>query len=73
MPPDASAYTPKVQWIVDSLIKNVAKKNTYLLIDSKRMTHYVKGKTGGDGVHYNKDAAQPWADQVTRRLDRQLR
>jgi hypothetical protein len=73
MPPDAAAYTPGVQRTVDSLIKNVAKKNTYWLIDSKRMTHYVRGKTGGDGVHYNKEAAQPWADQVTRKIDRQLR
>ena len=50
-----------------------AKKNGYLPIDSRRITHYVRGKTGGDGVHYNKDAAQPWADQVTRKLDRLLR
>ena len=73
MPPDASAYSVAVQRTVDSLIKNVAKKNTYWLIDSRRMTHYIRGKTGGDGVHYNKDAAKPWADQVTRKLDRLLR
>ena len=73
LPPDAAAYTPAVQRTVESLIKNVAKKNTFWLIDSKRMTHYIRGKTGGDGVHYNKDAAQLWADQVTRKLDRYLR
>jgi hypothetical protein len=73
MPPDAAAYTPAVQRTVAKLIIMAAKKNGYLLIDSRRMTHYVRGKTGGDGVHYNKDAAQPWADQVTRKLDRLLR
>jgi hypothetical protein len=73
MPPDAAAYSPAVQRTVENLIKNVAKKNNYWMIDSKRMTHYIRGKTGGDGVHYNKEAAQAWADQVTRKLDRQLR
>jgi hypothetical protein len=69
MPPDASAYSPAVKRTVDSLIKNVAKKNTYWLIDSRLMTHYIRGKTGGDGVHYNKGAAQSWSDQVARNLD----
>jgi hypothetical protein len=69
MPPDASAYSPAVKRTVDSLIKNVAKKNTYWLIDSRLMTHYIRGKTGGDGVHYSKGAAQSWADQVARNLD----
>jgi len=73
MPPDAAAYTPAVMRTVDGLIKNVAKKNTYWLIDSRRMTHYIRGKTGGDGVHYNKDAARLWADQVTHKLDHLLR
>jgi hypothetical protein len=73
MPPDATAYTPKVQATVAKLIKNIAKKNNYTPIDSSRMTHYVRGKTGGDGVHYNKDAAKAWADQVTRKLDRLIR
>jgi hypothetical protein len=72
-PPDAAAYSLAVKRTVDSLIANVAKKNTYALIDSRHMTRYVRGTTGGDGVHYSKDAAKPWADQVTRKLDRLLR
>jgi len=69
MPPDASAYSPAVQQTVNRLIQNVAKKNTYWMIDSRRMTHYVRGKTGGDGVHYNKSAAQLWVEQVKLNLD----
>jgi len=69
MPPDASAYSPEVQQTVDALIKNVAKKNNYWMIDSRRMTHYVRGITGGDGVHYNKSAAEIWAEQVANNLD----
>jgi len=73
MPPDAAAYTQPVQRTVADLIIDIAKRNGYLMIDSKRMTHYSRGKTGGDGVHYNKDAARPWADKVTQKLDRSLR
>jgi hypothetical protein len=73
MPPDAAAYTSAVQGTVAKLIKAIAKKGGYVLFDSRRVTRYTRGKTGGDGVHYNKDAAQPWADQVTRKIDRIIR
>jgi len=73
MPPDAAAYTSAVQGTVARLIKNIAKRGGYSLFDSRRVTHYVRGKTGGDGVHYGKDEANRWAEQVTRKLDRVIR
>jgi len=71
MPPDASAYSQKVKQTVDSLILNVAKKNTFWMIESRKLIedHYIRGKTGEDGVHYNKGAAQVWAEKVALKLD----
>lgn len=40
---------------------------------SSAMTHYVPGKSGGDGVHYNKDGARLWADEAEKELDRKLK
>ena len=32
------------------------------------MTHYLVGKTGGDGIHYNEQAGTEWAKRVARKL-----
>jgi hypothetical protein len=40
---------------------------------SKYVTHYVSGKSGSDGIHYNSEEAKEWANRVARELDRMLR
>lgn len=72
-PPDSSRYSSETQRIIKDLIKNAARRNSFAVIDSDRMTHYVAGKSGGDGVHYNSEEAKLWATRVARELDRILR
>ena len=71
-PPDSSRYSKTVETRVQNLITGAAEKDSFEIIDSSRMTHYVPGKSGGDGVHYNSAAAKEWANQVTRELDGML-
>jgi hypothetical protein len=71
-PPDSSRYSTAVETKVKNLITAAAEKHSFETIDSSRMTHYVPGKSGGDGVHYNSAAAKEWANQVTRELDGML-
>jgi hypothetical protein len=42
------------------------------VIDSRRFTHYVMGKTGGDGIHYNTESGEAWAKPVNASLDQIL-
>jgi hypothetical protein len=63
-PPDSSRYSPKTERNVEELIRAAAQRHHYLLVDSKRMTGYVPGHTGGDGVHYRKEDACAWAKKV---------
>lgn len=72
-PPDSSRYSRAVQTRVKDLITAAAARQSFETIDSSRMTHYVHGKSGSDGVHYNGAAAQDWANRVMRKLDRMLR
>jgi len=72
-PPDSSRYSKAVQTRVTNLIKTASRRHSFEIIDSSRLTHYVRGQSGGDGVHYNRKAAQEWANRVTRELDRMLR
>ena len=69
-PPDSSHYPARVQRRVANLIKEAADRDHFDIIDSKPMTNYVVGKTGGDGVHYNAEASARWANQVIVRLKR---
>ena len=41
--------------------------------DLSQMTHYVLGRSGSDGVHYNTEEAKEWANRVARELDNMLR
>ena len=68
-PPDSSLYSRRVQNIVANLIKSASGggKN-FEIIDSRSMTTYRPGKTGGDGVHYRSQAATAWANRVIGRL-----
>jgi hypothetical protein len=72
-PPDSAKFSNRVQKAVETLIRDAAKKYSFEIVASRPMTHYVMGQSGGDGVHYNKDASEAWAKQVKRDLDRKLR
>jgi hypothetical protein len=71
-PPDSSHFSNEIQRITRDLIINAARRNSFEIIDSGRMTHYVPGKSGDDGVHYNSKAAKEWASRVERELDLML-
>jgi hypothetical protein len=58
---------------VTNLIKTASRRHSFEIIDSSRVTHYVRGQSGSDGVHYKKAAARVWANRVTRELDSMLR
>jgi len=73
LPPDSSKFSNRVQRSVESLIREAAKKNSFEVIASRAMTHYVMGKSGGDGVHYNSEASEAWASLVERDMERKLR
>jgi hypothetical protein len=72
-PPDASLYSREVKTSVTNLIKAAGQRDVFATIDSNSMTHYIPGKSGGDGVHYNSEEAKQWADRVVRELDWMLR
>jgi len=72
-PPDSSKFSGRVQRTVEGLIKDAARKYSFDTVSSRSMTHYVMGKSGGDGVHYNSEASEAWASLVERDLDRKLR
>jgi hypothetical protein len=68
-PPDASLYSREVKASVTNLIKAAAQRDLFVTIDSNSMTHYIPGKSGSDGVHYNSEEAKQWANRVVRELD----
>jgi hypothetical protein len=39
------------------------------IIDSRRLTHYELGKTGNDGIHYNRASGAAWARRVIEQYD----
>ena len=69
-PPDSSRFS-KVEARIYRLIVQAAPRNDPV-IDSRRFTHYVAGKTGGDGVHYNRESGEAWAKSVIVRVDELL-
>jgi hypothetical protein len=69
-PPDSSRFS-KVQGRIYRLIRAEAPSGDYV-INSRRYTHYVPGKTGGDGIHYNKESGEAWAKQVITQCDSML-
>lgn len=70
MPPDSSHFSNVVQRKVETIIRNAKThaRRTVTLIRSRDFTSYRAGKTGGDGVHYNKEASAAWANHVTGEL-----
>jgi hypothetical protein len=69
-PPDSSRFS-KVQSRIYRLIEQSTPRGDPV-IDSRRFTRYVMGKTGGDGVHYNSESGAAWAKPVNASLDRIL-
>src|SRR3954462_4829647 len=67
-PPDSSRLR-KTQGRVHQIIRRVAARKGFEIIDSRNVTHYVTGKTGGDGIHYNSEASEAWARAIQRDLD----
>ena len=70
MPPDSSHFSKRVQGTVETLIRRASVKDRFDVIASRDLTHYVPGKTGADGVHYNSEASAEWANRVILRLKR---
>ncbi len=70
-PPDSAHFSKRVQRTVESIIKEVVPRRNDLVISSA-LTHYVPGKTGGDGVHYNKETSAEWARNVAGELNTKL-
>ena len=71
-PPDSSAMRRTAQNRVHALIQEAAKRDNFEVIDSRQLTRYVPGKTGGDGVHYNSEASRAWASRINGPLDVKL-
>lgn len=71
-PPDSSALR-KVQGRVHRLIQQAATRKGFEVVDSRQLTRYVLGQTGGDGIHYNSAASRAWAARINSSLDSKLR
>ena len=69
-PPDSSRFS-KVQSRIYRLIQQSVPRGDPV-IDSRRFTRYIMGKTGGDGIHYNSESGQAWAKPVNASLDQIL-
>jgi hypothetical protein len=69
-PPDSSRFS-KVQNRIYQLIQQSVPRGDPM-IDSRRFTRYVMGKTGGDGIHYNRESGEAWAKPVNASLDQIL-
>ena len=63
-PPDCARFPEWITSSIKTLIEKTAAAHQFNVIDSRRYTRYVKGVTGGDGVHYGRDAAFKWANHV---------
>ncbi|MEY2550646.1 MAG: hypothetical protein QOG12_790 [Verrucomicrobiota bacterium] len=67
-PPDSSRLR-KTQGRVHQILRRAATRKNFDIIDSRNVTHYVMGKTGGDGIHYNSESSEAWARAIQRDLD----
>ena len=67
-PPD-SARLRKTQGRVHQILRRSASRKNFDIIDSRNVTHYVMGKTGGDGIHYNSESSEARARAIQRDLD----
>lgn len=70
-PPDSSRLR-RTQGRVHGIIRQASRRHGFQLIDSRGVTRYVVGKTGGDGIHYNSEASEAWARRIQGDLDSKL-
>lgn len=70
-PPDSSRLR-KTQGKIHGLIRQASRRDSFQVIDSREVTRYVVGKTGGDGIHYNSEASETWARKIQGDLDSKL-
>ena len=69
-PPDSSRFSAAKQENIYSLIRGVS---SVALINSRPpITSYERGKTGPDGIHYNRESSATWARKVIAQLDATL-
>src|SRR2546423_2253977 len=66
-PPDSSRLR-KVQGRVHQLLRRAATRKNFDVIDSRNVTHYVVGKTGGERTHSNSESSQVWVRAIQRAL-----
>jgi len=71
-PPDSSALRKK-QGRIHRLIQVAAGRHHFEVIDSRELTRYMPGQTGGDGIHYNTESSRAWATKINAALDSRLR
>ncbi len=60
-PPDSSRFSPEIQTAVWDIIQDVCRTHKFEIIDSRKYTRYVMGKSGSDGVHYGGEDCVKWA------------
>ena len=72
LPPDSARFGSSIQSAISKTIRRVAERHNFSIIDSRKMTRYVNGKTGGDGVHYATEPALQWAREVITEINRLL-
>jgi hypothetical protein len=70
-PPDHPAMA-KRQGRIHQLIQQAAQRRRFEVIDSRQVTRYVRGQTGGDGIHYNTASSRAWAQGIRGRLEAKL-
>jgi len=69
-PPDSSRFSTVQNRIYQLIQQSVSRGDP--VIDSRRFTRYLVGKTGGDGVHYNRESGEAWARRVITSIDQVL-
>ena len=69
-PPDSSRFS-KVQSRIYRLIQQSVRRRRSS-DRFTRFTRYVLGKTGGDGIHYNRESGEAWAKPVIASIDQIL-
>lgn len=72
-PPDSLRFPDWIETAIADIIHTTAERYRFDLVDSRRCTQYEKGKSGDDGVHYNREQSFAWADLVVKQLNRKIR
>lgn len=72
-PPDSLRFPDWIEDAIAKIISATAERHHFDIVDSRRYTHYEKGKSGDDGVHYNKEQAFAWAGRVVEQLNRKIK